>query len=207
MSTTCSDCVANMYADVKDTCTTCTLACTGAQDICLIHTKLTAKKGTYTRASRPVRPCSNFFTIETIAIYLEIWRFVLIDGKQKTFSWTMMTLYLNRTSNAVHAGITPRLIAQHPHVNPSTFNPSDLLYLSSHLVISPKKLSKFTPAHDTVAAAAVLSHGHQSIIHSGAGPIQLVYGSPPKRGHATNPSHNYIFAIFAGVFHTYICVY
>ena len=121
----------------------------------------------------------------------------------------MMTLDLKRTFNAVHAGLTPRLIAQHPHVNP--FN---LLYLSSHLVISTEKLSKFTPSHDAVAA--VLSHGHQSIIHIGGGPIQLVYGSPPKRGHITHPSHNSSFAIFRGSFSyiymrilicVYICIY
>jgi len=42
--------------------------------------------------------------------------------------------------------------------------------------VLPKKLSKFTPAHDAVAA--VLSHMHHVIIHCdvGAGPIQLANG-------------------------------
>ena len=66
--TPCSDCVANMFADVLSTCATYTPACTGAQDTCLVHTTLTATKCTYTRASTPgpVRWCSNFYTMETI---------------------------------------------------------------------------------------------------------------------------------------------
>jgi len=39
--------------------------------------------------------------------------------------------------------------------------------------------SKSTLAHDVVAAA--VSHKHHSIIHVGAGLIQFVYGSHPKR--------------------------
>jgi len=43
MCTPCSDCVANMYADVKNACGTCISACPGDQDTCLVHTTLTAK--------------------------------------------------------------------------------------------------------------------------------------------------------------------
>jgi len=46
---------------------------------------------------------------------------------------------------------------------------------SFEICILPKKPSKFTPAHDTVAAA--LLHKHHLIIHVGAGPIQLIHGS------------------------------
>jgi len=38
----------------------------------------------------------------------------------------------------------------------------------------PKNRPKFTPAHDSVAAA--VSHKHHSIIRVGAGLIQFVYG-------------------------------
>jgi len=43
-------------------------------------------------------------------------------------------------------------------------------------LIPPKKPSKFTPAHDAVAAA--LSYKHHPTIYVGAGSMQLVYGSP-----------------------------
>jgi len=41
--TPCSDCVADMYGDVKNTCGMYIPACTGAQDTCLVHTTLTTK--------------------------------------------------------------------------------------------------------------------------------------------------------------------
>jgi len=58
MCTTCSDCAADMYGDAH---IMYTPACTGAQDTCLVHTTLTVKMHTmaYTRASTPVRQCSN----------------------------------------------------------------------------------------------------------------------------------------------------
>ena len=43
MCTPCSDCVADMHSNVKNTCGIYTPACTGAQDTCLVHTTLTAK--------------------------------------------------------------------------------------------------------------------------------------------------------------------
>ena len=46
----------------------------------------------------------------------------------------------------------------------------NLLYSSPRPVVPPKKPSKFTPAHDAVAAA--LLHKHHLIIHIGAGPMQ-----------------------------------
>jgi len=53
-------------------------------------------KCTYTCVSTPVRRCSNFFANKTISNFPRILNFVLIDGKQKTFKWTVMTLWLNR---------------------------------------------------------------------------------------------------------------
>jgi len=43
MYTPCSNCVADMYCDVKNTCGMNTPACTGVQDTCLVHTTLTSK--------------------------------------------------------------------------------------------------------------------------------------------------------------------
>ena len=62
-------CQKHLYSVVH----TCT--CTDAQDTCLVHATLIAKKCTNTRANTPVRRCSNFFAMprrETIGNYLRI---------------------------------------------------------------------------------------------------------------------------------------
>jgi len=60
--------------------------------------------------------------------------------------------------------------------------------------VRSRNLSKFTLAHDAVAAA--VSHKHHSIIRVGAGLIQFVYGSLSKRGHGGHFIKNSIFSIY-----------
>ena len=69
MCTTCSDRVADMYADVKNTCITYTIACTGALDTCLVHAKINAKN-----AHTPVqaRPCDVAATSSPCKLLLPI---------------------------------------------------------------------------------------------------------------------------------------
>ena len=68
MCTPCSDCVADMYGDVKNTCGMYTSACIGVQDNYLVHITLTAKR-THTRASTPARQCRNLFAMQTITTH------------------------------------------------------------------------------------------------------------------------------------------
>jgi len=52
-----------------------TPTCNGIQDTYLIYATINARNAmcTYTRASMPVRQCSNFFAVQTIAINLATW--------------------------------------------------------------------------------------------------------------------------------------
>jgi len=66
--------------------------------------------------------------------------------------------------------------------------------LSPRPVILLKKLTKFTLAHDAIAAA--LSHKYHPIIHIGAGSIQLIYGAPQQL--AADANHEKI--LFSTIF-------
>jgi len=70
---TCSDCVAAMHGDVKNTCGMYTPACTSAQDTCLVQRS--PQKCTYTCTSTPVQKCSNALDMQPFCpiLQLELW--------------------------------------------------------------------------------------------------------------------------------------
>jgi len=83
---------------------TCT--CTGAQGTNLVHATLTAKNARTSVQARLCEGAANSLLWKLLRTIQESWNFTLI-GKQKPFCWTIMTLYLNRTSNA-------DMLVQHP---------------------------------------------------------------------------------------------
>jgi len=87
MCTPCSDCFADMYGDVTITCGMCTPACTGAQDICLVHTTFTAKmhihlckhvRATVQQCRRHANHCGLYCNLsstqETVRFHSSPWR-------------------------------------------------------------------------------------------------------------------------------------
>jgi len=77
----------------------------GAQNTCLVHATPTAANVHKPVHARLCRRCSDDFAMKTITIYPRIVQnFILFDGNQKTMSSIIMTLWLNKTSNAKHAG-------------------------------------------------------------------------------------------------------
>ena len=138
----------------------------------------------------PVRRCSHFFAMEIIVNHLESWNFFPFFGvsKQNTLSWTMLTFWMNWTSNAEHAGLTLRLTIQPPH----------LLCLLTMPLCS---------AHETIKIHAIpwrsrscVSHTHHPMLHVSAGPIQVAHASPSllatDASHHSNHSINIFFAGF-----------
>ena len=83
MCTPCSDCVENMYGNVKNTCAMYTPACTGAQDSCLVHTTLTAKMHIHTRQHARAT-VQQLFAMQTIATHLATWALL---KKRATYRW------------------------------------------------------------------------------------------------------------------------
>jgi len=76
-----------------------------AQNTCLVQATPTTANVHKPVHARICRRCSNDFAMKMIAIYPSIVQnFILFDSNQKTMTSTIMTLWLNRTSNANHAG-------------------------------------------------------------------------------------------------------
>jgi len=113
----------------------------------------------------------------------------LCNGAEDSLPWKLWRTYLESCASIVQAVVCRPLL---PPVLLSRPNPSSD-------AVRSRFPSKFTLAHDAVAAA--VSHKHDSIIRVSAGFIQFVYGSHSKRGHRAHPSQRYLFTIFfAGFF-------
>ena len=96
----------------------------------------------------------------------------LFKNLEISLYWQTKTVLLNHNDTLPeqniqrrHAGSTPRLTAQPPHL--TRFSTSVLAYCVPSFY-SRTYQHEFTPAHDAVAVA--LSHRHHLIIHVGAGP-------------------------------------
>ena len=168
-------------------------ACIGAQDTFLVHVTPTTIN---THISAHARLCNREATLspwKLLHTVLNLGNFFSLFGKPKT----MMTLKLNRVSNVGHVGLTfkpaaqpgrqpsPVIAVQHPVFVTASLRPS-------------QKLSKSTQAHDKVASS--LSHKHHPIIHIGAGPTYLIYGSTSQlEANLTIPSKIYFCPFSRGV--------
>ena len=137
---------------------------------------------TYIRASTSVRRCSKFFAMETIANYPRILK-VHSNWQSKAILLNHNDTLPEQNIQRRHAGSTPRLTAQPPHL--TRFSTSVLAYCVPSFY-SRTYQHEFTPAHDAVAVA--LSHRHHLIIHVGAGPHPISQWRALTVRHGCDPS-------------------
>ena len=123
----------------------------------------------------------------------------LCNGVTASLSWKLLRTYLESCANIVQAAAVYRPPSCRPRAGPpcSARQPSCRPPAGNPLLdaVRFEDLSKFTLAHDAVAAAVLCKH--HPIIRDGAGLIQLVYGSRLHLANFGYPSQKCIFAIFA----------
>jgi len=114
----------------------------------------------------------------------------LFKNLEISLYWQTKTVLLNHNDTLPeqniqrrHAGSTPRLTAQPPHL--TRFSTSVLAYCVPSFY-SRTYQHEFTPAHDAVAVA--LSHRHHLIIHVGAGPHPISQWRALTVRHGCDPS-------------------
>jgi len=113
----------------------------------------------------------------------------LCNNAEESLPWKQLRIYLESCPSIVQAVVCrpllPTVLLSRPNLSPDA--------------VRSRNPSKSTLAHDAVAAA--VSHKHHSIIRVGAGLIQFVYGSRPKRAtELTHPSQKSIFTISSAGF-------
>jgi len=91
------------------------------------------------------------------------------NGAETSLPWKLSRTYVGSCASIVQAfvcrSLLPPLLLSRPNPSPDA--------------VRLRNPSKSTLAHDAVAAAAC--HTHHSIIRVGAGPLQFVYRSQPRR--------------------------
>jgi len=102
----------------------------------------------------------------------------ICNGAEASLPWKLLRSYLESCASIVQAVVCrtllPPLLLSRPNPSPDA--------------IRSRNLSKSTLADDAVAAAVL--HKHYSIIHVGAGLIQVVYGSRSHSRLATELTHH-----------------